>query len=200
MDSHPESSHPHPAESPEPCDQAGGPDEDALLMLRVTRGDDEAFTRLVERHQRSLLNYFLRSGALDESEDLVQKTFVRLYRYRDRYQPVARFATFLYHLARNVWVDETRALARKRRLFNALREEEKENTPTNSIIPSGAAMDAATALSALSPKLRDVVVLHIYQGLRYHEIADVLEIPEGTVKSRMNLAMNALRQALHENK
>ena len=168
-------------------------------MLRAARGDEEAFARLVERHQRPLLNFFLRSGASDESEDLVQKTFVRLYRYRDRYQPVARFITFLYHLARNVWIDETRALARKHRLHNALREEERERSTPGGSTPSGAAMDAATALATLSPKLRDVVVLHIYQGLRYHEIADVLEIPEGTVKSRMNLAMKALRQALHEN-
>ncbi|MFM7182597.1 MAG: RNA polymerase sigma factor [Verrucomicrobiales bacterium] len=185
----------NPADRPE----QSGPDEDALLMLRAARGDDQAFAQLVERHQRPLLNFFLRSGASDESEDLVQKTFVRLYRYRDRYQPVARFVTFLYHLARNVWIEETRAQARKHRLFNALREEERERSSPSSSAPSGAAMDAATALAALSPKLRDVVVLHIYRGLRYHEIAEVLGIPEGTVKSRMNLAMSALRKTLHEN-
>jgi RNA polymerase sigma-70 factor (ECF subfamily) len=195
MDKPPEPEASAPADRPE----NSGPDEDALLLLRAARGDDEAFAQLVERHQRPLLNFFLRSGAMDESEDLVQKTFVRLYRYRDRYRPVARFVTFLYHLARNVWIDETRSLARKRRLVNALREEERERTPPGSTPPSGAAMDAATALASLSPKLRDVVVLHIYQGLRYHEIAAVLGIPEGTVKSRMNLAMSALRQALHEN-
>jgi RNA polymerase sigma-70 factor (ECF subfamily) len=199
MADHPEPGSSDPVELPENSGSVGGPDEDALLLLRAARGDDEAFARLVDRHQRPLLNYFLRSGAMDESEDLVQKTFVRLYRYRDRYQPVARFVTFLYHLARNVWIDETRSLARKRRLHNALREEERERSTSGGTAPSGTAMDAATALASLSPKLRDVVVLHIYQGLRYHEIADVLGIPEGTVKSRMNLAMNALRQALHEN-
>lgn len=198
MADHPEPGSSDPADPPENPGLVGGPDEDALLMLRAARGDDEAFARLVERHQRPLLNFFLRSGAMDESEDLVQKTFVRLYRYRDRYQPVARFVTFLYHLARNVWIDETRALARKRRLVTALREEENERIPPGSTAPSGAAMDAATALDSLSPKLRDVVTLHIYQGLRYHEIAGVLGIPEGTVKSRMNLAMSALRQSLHE--
>lgn len=182
-----------------PPEPAAEQDPDATLMLLAARGDDAAFGRLVERHQRPLLNFFLRSGADNESEDLVQKTFVRLYLYRDRYRPVARFVTFLYHLARNVWIDETRAMGRKRRLFNALREEEWPGGQTGPASPSGAAMDAATALASLSQKLRDVVVLHIYQGLRYQEIAEVLGIPEGTVKSRMNLAMNALRKALHEN-
>lgn len=168
-------------------------------MLRVAQGDESAFADLVRRHQRPLLNFFLRSGALHESEDLVQETFVRLYRYRDRYQPVARFVTFLYHLARNVWIDRTRRMARTRRLSDALREEAIHREQTHLGPAAGAVMDAATALAALSPKLRDVVVLHIYHGLRYHEIAEVLEIPEGTVKSRMNLAMTALRKALHEN-
>ncbi len=193
MESEPPDPFPVP---PEPADE---PDPDATLMLLAAGGDDAAFGRLVERHQRPLLNFFLRSGAHDESEDLVQKTFIRLYRYRDRYQPVARFVTFLYHLARNVWIDETRAMGRKRRLVIALREDESQGAPPGTSAPSGAAMDAATALASLSPKLRDVVVLHIYQGLRYHEIADILDIPEGTVKSRMSLAMNALRKALHEN-
>jgi RNA polymerase sigma factor (sigma-70 family) len=188
-----------PVPFPVPPESAAEADPDASLMLLAAQGDDAAFARLVERHHRPLLNFFLRSGAHDESEDLVQKTFVRLYRYRDRYQPVARFVTFLYHLARNVWIDETRAIARKRRLFEALREEEWPGGQAGPSSPSGAAMDAATALASLSPKLRDVVVLHIYQGLRYHEVAEVLGIPEGTVKSRMSLAMNALRKALHEN-
>jgi RNA polymerase sigma-70 factor (ECF subfamily) len=59
-------------------------------------------------------------------------------------------------------------------------------------------IDVEAALDKLSPKLRDVVVLHFYQGLPYQEIADVLQIPLGTVKSRLHLAINALRDLLHE--
>lgn len=187
-------------DAPEPGGSAAGePDPDAFVMARAARGDDAAFADLVERHQRALLNFFLRSGASNDSEDLVQETFVRLHRYRDRYQPVARFTTFLYHLARHVWIDRTRKIGRTHRLHEALRDEEIHRVGADESSASGAAMDAATALDTLSPKLRDVVVLHIYQGLRYHEVAAILGIPEGTVKSRMNLAMAALRKALHEN-
>jgi RNA polymerase sigma-70 factor (ECF subfamily) len=59
-------------------------------------------------------------------------------------------------------------------------------------------LDIEAALDQLSPKLREVVVLNIYQGLRYQEVADVLQIPLGTVKSRLNLALAALKQSLHE--
>jgi RNA polymerase sigma-70 factor (ECF subfamily) len=62
----------------------------------------------------------------------------------------------------------------------------------------GVSIDVEAALNQLSPKLREVIVLNIYQGLRYQEVADVLEIPLGTVKSRINLALTALKEILHE--
>jgi RNA polymerase sigma factor (sigma-70 family) len=60
-------------------------------------------------------------------------------------------------------------------------------------------VDIEAALDRLSPKLREVIVLNIYQGLRYQEVADVLEIPLGTVKSRINLALTALKEILDDN-
>lgn len=68
-----------------------------------------------------------------------------------------------------------------------------------SLPASQAGMDAQAALNRLSPKLREVLVLNIYQGLRYQDIAEVLEIPLGTVKSRINLAMQELREIFNEN-
>ncbi len=97
----------------EPCP---APDPDAARMLEVAIGSEAAFTELVHRHQNSLLNFFVRMGASSDGEDLVQETFVRLFRYRQKYQPTARFRTFLYHVARRVWADRARKILRFERL------------------------------------------------------------------------------------
>src|SRR4051812_39682818 len=80
-------------------------DADAARMLEVAGGSEAAFTELVQRHQNALLNFFARMGVSCDGEDLVQETFVRLFRYRARYRPTAPFSGFLYHIARQVWAD-----------------------------------------------------------------------------------------------
>lgn len=168
-----------------------------VLMLEAARGSEAAFSELVRRHQNPLLNFFARMGALSDCEDLMQETFVRLFHYRQRYRPAARFTTFLYHLARNVWADRGRKIIRLERLSAEFKNEVEI---ANQRVPDrpGEAVDIERALDRLSPKLREVIVLNIYQGLRYQEVADVLEIPLGTVKSRINLALAALKEILNE--
>ena len=166
-------------------------------MLEVAGGSEPAFTELVQRHQKSLLNFFVRMGASSDGEDLVQETFIRLFRYRHRYKPAARFTTFLYHLARNVWADRGRKIVRLERL-TADFQTELELAGQPPADRRAETPDLEAALDRLSPKLREVIVLNIYQGLRYQEVADVLEIPLGTVKSRINLALTALREILDE--
>lgn len=172
-------------------------DPDVALMLEVAAGTEAAFTALVRRHQNSLLNFFVRMGASSDCEDLVQETFVRLFRYRLQYRPAPRFTTFLYHLARNVWADRGRKILRIERLAAEFQThvEVASQSPTER---PGEAVDVEAALDRLSPKLREVIVLNVYQGLRYQEVADVLGIPLGTVKSRINLALAALKEILHE--
>lgn len=178
-------------------EQTGVADADVVLMLQVAKGDHSAFEALVKRHQKPLLNFFVRMGAYSDSEDLVQDTFVRLYRYRERYQPTAKFTTFLYVLAHRVWADLGRKTQRRDRLSASLQTEVETCSQTADASPMPV-MDVEAALDKLSDKLRDVIVLNIYQGLRYQEIADVLNIPLGTVKSRINLAITALREIFHE--
>ena len=173
------------------------PDPDADLMVQAAHGSDEAFAKLLRNHQHALVNFFARMGATHDGEDLAQVTFVRVYRYRRQYRPSARFSTFLYHLARHVWADRGRKILRMERL-NAEYEQDlrvQENAPLE---PTANGVDVQTALDQLSPKLREVIVLNFYQGLRYQEVADVLEIPLGTVKSRINLAIAALKEILNE--
>lgn len=183
-----------PATPPPEASPAPSLDADVLLMLEVAAGSEPAFTALVHRHQQSLLNFFTRMGASSECEDLLQETFIRLHRYRAKYRPAPRFTTFLYHLARHVWIDHGRKIVRFDRLVAAFQNEVQVAGQTGSADRA----DVTAALARLSPKLREAIVLNIYQGLRYQEVADVLGIPLGTVKSRINLALAALKEILHE--
>ena len=173
-------------------------DPDVGLMLQVVSGSQEAFATLVRSHQSALLNFFVRMGAHLDGEDLVQETFLRVYRYRGRYRPTACFRTFLYVLARHVWADRCRKTMRRERLTFWLRTdaEIRDEAPEEGCTTN--AFDVQSALNRLSPKLREVLVLNIYQGLHYQEVADILNIPLGTVKSRINLALGAMRKHLDE--
>jgi RNA polymerase sigma-70 factor (ECF subfamily) len=171
-------------------------DPDSALMMEVGKGSHDAFISLIHTYQCQLVNFFRRMGAYHDAEDLTQETFVRLYKARERYRPTAKFKTFVYVIARHVLADHGRKWFQRERLRLKLLQEPM------SVDESGLAqsrhMDVEAALASLSDKLRSVVVLSIYQGMRYEDIAEVLEIPEGTVKSRMNLAIKALREYLHE--
>ncbi len=181
---------------PDAYPEPSGEDPDVGLMGLVAGGSHAAFSEIVRRHQKLLLNFFARMGASHDGEDLVQETFIRLYRYRESYRPTARFTSFLYHLARNVWADQGRKSMRSGRLAESLRDlAPQAETPGPPRIDRA---DIEAALDRLSPKLRETLVLTIYQGLRYQEAADALGIPLGTVKSRVNLALNALKEILHE--
>lgn len=173
------------------------PDPDSVLMLEVSAGSDAAFTELIHRHQNRLLNFFVRMGAYHDAEDLVQETFVRLYKARAQYRPLARFTTYLHVLARHVWADLGRKAMRRDRLQDSLRTD-MEIDGGVAHPPATSGLDVQQALDKLSPKLRTVVVLNVYQGLQYQEIAEVLDIPLGTVKSRMNLALKELREMFNE--
>ncbi|HNX34893.1 MAG TPA: RNA polymerase sigma factor [Kiritimatiellia bacterium] len=177
-------------------------DMDDAALMRIVRDDDgrDAFAVLVKRHQKMLLNFFARSGVQYDCEDLVQQTFLRLYRYRDRYAPTAKFTTFLFLLARQVWIDELRRRKRHERLVEGLAAEPHPEFAAPAAAEAGAAggMDLDRALAALPQGLREVVELGVYQDLPYAEVAEILKIPVGTVKSRMFNALAKLRTFLEK--
>lgn len=172
-------------------------DEDAALMMAAAAGDMKSFETLVVRHQTSLLNFFRRSGVYTDAEDLVQQTFIRLYRYRGRYSPRAKFTTFLYLLARQVRVDEVRKRIRVRTLRERLVADEGAEEPVTTEAPyDGLSDDLQAALDRLSNAHREVVVLGVLQELPYAEVAEITGVPVGTVKSRMFHALKVLRRIL----
>ncbi len=173
---------------------------DEELMRLSARDDLDAFGLLVRRYQQELVNFFRRMGDYSSADDLAQNTFLRLYRYRDRYKPRAKLKTFLYLLARRCWVDHCRSEGRRRekmeRMLDAAAVEEDVDQP----FLEDAKLRLREALGGLSQEMRAVVVMSVYQGLRYREIAEVLDIPLGTVKTRMFNALKKMRDCLDDEK
>jgi RNA polymerase sigma-70 factor (ECF subfamily) len=174
-------------------------DADALLMLAAAEEDMSAFEQLVRKHQKPLLNFFIRSGVYTDVEDLVQQTFVRLYRYRHHYSRRAKFTTFLYLLARQVRIDEVRKRIRLQKLRERVKTQTEIEPPVHrDAHPALLSDELQTALATLPEGHREVVVLGILQDLPYPEVAKILGIPVGTVKSRMFHALRQLREKLSD--
>ena len=157
--------------------------------------DDELMAE-ARKYEKNLLNFFWRQGvSYVEGEDLVQETYLRLWKYRREYTPRAKLLTFLFILARQVRIDalrrETRRAGREERWG---REQPTTATPT----AFGVREDVRWALAKLSEPLRDVVELGVFQDLPYAEVGAILGIPVGTVKSRMSNALKKLKEVFDE--
>ena len=179
-----------------PPDPADRDDDDITLMLRARDDDRAAFSLLVERHAKKILNYFLRSGVQYDAEDLVQQTFIKLHAYRRNYKPSAKFTTFLFLIARQVWIDELRRRKRRENLEAGFAQHLQNVEADIEEAPRPDTLDIHSALAILDEKHRAVIELAIFQGLPYPEIATLLRIPCGTVKTRMFHAIRSLRKHL----
>ncbi len=174
--------------------------DDTALMIQARDDDENAFAELVRRHQKKLLNFFIRAGVQYDCEDLVQQTFLRLYRYRKRYVTSAKFTTFLFLLARQVWIDELRRRKRRERLIEGYSAEPLagHSAPRSVHAAVAGSMDLEQAMASLPEGMRQVVELGVYQDLPYAEVSKILGIPVGTVKSRMFTALRKLREFLEK--
>lgn len=157
---------------------------------------DEALMAEARKFEKNLLNFFWRQGvSYSEGEDLVQETYLRLWKYRREYKPSAKLSTFLFLMARQVRIDALRRLTRREN-----REENwgKEQPTSEGPKAFGVREDVRWALAKLSEPLRDVVELGVLQDLPYAEVAEILGIPVGTVKSRMHNALKELKDIFDE--
>ncbi len=185
------------------------PDEQA--MWRVKMDDDpEAFAELVQRWQKPIQNLCTRMvGDSHRGEDLTQETFARLFAKRKSYEARSKLSTFLWRIALNICYDELRRLRRRGETpLEAAASGGDDDLPTIDIEADGPgphddlvgqerAAAVRDALQRIGEPYRAVLVLRHYEGLKFREIADVLEIPEGTVKSRMAEGLSQLQKILH---
>ncbi len=181
------------------------PDPDAHLVARWQDGDAGAFEALVIRHQGPVYRLLRRMlGSREEAEDVAQEAFLSLHRHGHRFRGDARFSTFVYRVAANAALNRRRSLGRRRARERQLASYQAAGTDLQSAPrdPEDAASGAEVqvevqrALLELPPDLRIASILYDIEGVPYAEVARVLGIPEGTVKSRIHRARKALRDLL----
>lgn len=184
-------------------------DDDVRIMERIRDDDREAVVELVGRYQNELVGFFYHQ-CWDQliAEELAQDVFVNVYRSRARYQPTAKVRTYLYRIAHNLWIDHIRRHRHHQVSLDAevgesaLRLVDVLKAPTEAEHDSGEDDRVRTriqqAVAALPEGQREVFVLANNHGMKYQDIAQVLSIPEGTVKSRMHAAVRFLRDELQD--
>jgi RNA polymerase sigma-70 factor (ECF subfamily) len=187
---------------------------DENLMLAHGEGNEAAFAELLRRHQKGILNYIFRMVQNRHvAEELTQEVFMALVKNAGRYEPRAKFTTYLYTIASNIVAKEWSRQKRRPRLFNLTqfwnRDRDEEVDPLEQFSDERADVTRAfergevseavnTALQQLPEHQREAFVLRRFQDLSYQEIAEIAGVPVGTVKSRVVRAERALRPHLEQ--
>lgn len=173
--------------------------EDADLIQQAARGGVEAYNLLVSRWEKRVYNYLLRiTGNREDALDLAQDVFLKAYQNLRKLDDPGRFAAWLYRIAHN----EAYSMFRKRRPEADVEEVQPEATGTgitvggSPVFPIELGLVVASALERLKPEQREAVVLKIYQGFKFEEMAEILTCPVSTVKSRVYTALELLKAEL----
>jgi RNA polymerase sigma-70 factor (ECF subfamily) len=179
---------------------------DAQLVLSCLRGDGSSWEEIVRRHTRRVYSLCYRfTGNSTDSEDLTQDVFLRVYKTLGSYQgSQGAFATWLSSVTRNLLVDHYRRTRRDRltdSIDDAMPQVEEKHfsqTPHHAAEHAELSAQLQQALLQLSPELREAVILRDLQGLDYSEVQKVLQVPQGTVKSRINRGRIELARILEK--
>ena len=181
-----------PSEAPCPAQL---PDE--LLMARIGAGDHAAMVQLVARHQRALLNFFLRyTGELARAEDLTQETMLRVLKSASAYRPLAPFGVWLFRIAKNLCLNELDA--RRTRIRRIDEEHGAVGSPEEQMDRAEHEARIRQAIRRLPERQRLALVLHRFEGLQMSEIAQVMETNAGAVEALLSRATVALRADLED--
>lgn len=181
--------------------------QDELLIRRAQRGDADVFEQLLLEHQKNVYNLCYRmAGNPDDAMDLSQETFLRAWRCLDQYQFASAFSTWLYRLCSNICIDFLRR--RRRQQTVPLTFEDADGEEQTYAVPDAQPLPEeqvelkltretlAAAMAQLLPEHRAVLQLRVVNEMSYEQIADVLDIQIGTVKSRLSRARNQLKKIL----
>jgi len=196
-----------PVGSPQEADAADGPDEvaDEALMQRVQASDDlDAFEQLFRRYEYRIFGYYarlLRDKAI--AEDYTQDVFTKLWSSRENYKPTGRFASFVFQIARNHYINQnTRCTNRPddapiEAALGSPPDVHRDDRPVETLLRREIQEAIEQALSELPDEQREVFVLSRFEKLKYQEIADLMGTPVRTVESRLVLATKKLMVKLH---
>ena len=181
------------------------------LVARAKAGDSDAFGQLLEENQDRVYSLALRMvNNPEDAADLAQDAFLSAWRNLESFQGEAAFSTWLYRLTTNLCIDFLRKEKRKRSAGTVLYLDDTEDEEASIDLPDYSAdphrqleqtevrEQITDAMAALSPEHRKILSLREVSGLSYQEIADIVGVEEGTVKSRIARARNSLRKKLLE--
>ena len=193
-----------------PCQEHDVLSDEELLMAYRTKGDRAAFEELVKRYERELYNYlryFL--GNAEMAEDVFQTTFFLVHQKRELYEEGRAFRPWLYRIATNQAIDAKRRNKRHTTISldtqNSLDDDawnhatqlaSNETDPGDSAVDVERSSQVRNAVEKLPESLRQVLHLVFFQGMKYHEAAETLGIPFGTIKSRLDIAFKKLQFVL----
>lgn len=193
-----------------PSDPASDPD--VQLMLRVRGGDAEAFRELFDKHGRSIVNFAYHFvGSRWRAEEIAQDVFLQIYRAAGRYEPTAKFTTWLYRITTNSCLNEVRRPEHRhpRRSLERAPDEQGKRAEIAFADPAAVAGDGALAgrqleakihsvLDGLPPNQRAALLMSRVDGMSYLEVAEALETTESAVKSLVFRATATMRKELAE--
>ena len=170
------------------------------LVTRAQRGERNAFNELVRIHAQGVMNVVYRMcGDAQVAEDAAQETFIQAWQHLAAYRPQTSLRSWLYRIAVNAATDMLRK--EKRILPNALEDlhlQDPQAGPEALFVQQERTILVQKAIRSLPDASRAVLVLREYEGMSYHEIAATLDIPVGTVMSRLNYARKSLRDKLEQ--
>ena len=181
---------------------------DEELIKQFQGGNIRAFNELVNRYKDRLLNYVYHFfNDIDRAEDIVQDTFLKLYTHKDSYREIAKFSTWLYTIAGNLAKTELRKIKRRKtysisdlstddREFVIHKSDEESFEDIEDTSVSGSILEKS--LMDLDDEFKNIIILRDIQELSYDEISKILQIPLGTVKSRINRGRFKLKDILKQ--
>ena len=167
--------------------------EDSDLIAYARRGDVDAYNVLVSRWEKRVFNYLYRLvNAREEAQDLAQDVFLKAWQNLRKLEDVSKFPSWLFRIAHN----EAYSLLRKNRPDTEMLTETPAGEERARLFPMETALAIRSALTRLSPEQREVVLLKVYEGFKFEEIAQVLHAPVSTIKSRLYSGLDMLKEAL----
>jgi len=187
--------------------RANAAEQDILWMERVRDGDTDAFRELIETHQTRVVGTVAKMlGDDTDAEDIAQQVFIRVWNSAKRYQPTAKFTTWLFKITRNLVFNELRR--RRRHPVTPLERETEEHNfqapdlssraPDSSLLDSEMQEAIQKAIDALPELQRMAIILRRYEDMPYEEIAEVLKLSVPAVKSVLFRARAELRERLRK--
>ncbi|QVY67594.1 RNA polymerase sigma-70 factor [Polaribacter sp. Q13] len=171
--------------------------EDSILAINIKKDDEKAFKTLFDRYYKKLVDYsFSFTHNLQEAEDIVQQTFITLWTNRKKINTEKSIKSYLYRITQNSYIDTYRKQKHKESFFDEIKERALSNriNDDDDLIEQRISK-LKIVIESLPEKCKEILKMNKFQGLKYKEIADQLDISVKTVESHMHTAFKKIRKA-----